>query len=47
MDGSSDCNTEWNKSGRERQKSFDIAYTWNLKMSTNELIYKTEIELDI
>ena len=33
------------ESYRERQVSYDIAYTWNLKgNSTNELIYKTEIE---
>ena len=30
----------------ERQKSYDIAYIWNLK-STNELIYKMEIEYQI
>ena len=30
------------KSDRERQISYDIAYTWNLKKNgTNELIYKT------
>ena len=28
---------------RERQ-IYDIAYMWNLKRGTNELIYKTEIE---
>ena len=47
MDGSIDCNTEWNKSGREKQMSYDIAYMWNLKIGTNELIYKTEIALEI
>ena len=31
-----------NKSDRERQIPYDIAYTWNLKYGTNELIYKTE-----
>ena len=25
----------------------DIAYTWNLKNGTNELIYKIEIDTDI
>ena len=25
---------------RERQISYDIAYMWNLKTGTNELIYK-------
>ena len=31
MDGPRDCYTEWNKSDRERQISYDIAYLWNLK----------------
>ena len=44
MDGSRDCHTEWSKWDRERQISYDIAYMWNLKMGTNELIYKTEVE---
>ena len=26
-----DCHTEWGKSDRERQISYDIIYTWNLK----------------
>ena len=31
------------KSDRERQMSYDIIHTWNLKKNdTNELIYKTE-----
>ena len=47
MDGSIDCNIEWNKSGREKQMSYDSAYMWNLKIGTNELIYKTEIALEI
>ena len=25
------CHTEWSKSDRERQISYDIAYMWNLK----------------
>ena len=30
---------------RQRQTSYDIAYMWKVKKkSTNELIYKTEIE---
>ena len=44
MDGPRDCHTEWSKLDRERQISYDIAYMWNLKNGTNELIYKTEIE---
>ena len=31
MDGPGDCHTEWSKSDRERQVSYDIAYMWNLK----------------
>ena len=44
MDGPRDCHTEWSKSERERQISYDTAYMWNLKNGTNEPIYKTEIE---
>ena len=32
------------KSERERQISYDITYTWNLKHDTNELINKTETD---
>ena len=37
----------WVKSDRERQISYDITYMWNLKKRgvTNELIYKTELDL--
>ena len=31
MDGPRDCHTEWGKSDREKQISYDIAYMWNLK----------------
>ena len=31
MDGPRDDHTEWSKSDRERQISYDIAYMWNLK----------------
>ena len=31
-------------SGKDRQISYDITYTWSLKYDTNELIYKTEID---
>ena len=30
-DGPRDCHTEWYKSDRERQITYDIAYMWNLK----------------
>ena len=32
---------------RQRQTSYDIAYMWSLKKGKNELIYKTEIELQM
>ena len=28
----------------EKQISYDVTYTWNLKYDTNELIYKTETD---
>ena len=31
MDGHKDCHTEWIKSDRERQISYDITYMWDLK----------------
>ena len=38
MDGPRDCHTEWSKSDREGQVSYDIAYMQNLKKNdTNEL----------
>ena len=42
MDGPRDYCTKWSKLDRERQIPYDIAYMWNLKYDTNELIYKTE-----
>ena len=45
MDGPRDCLTEWSKSDREREISYDIPYIQNLKRNdTNELIYKTETD---
>ena len=35
---------EWSSSDRERKISYEVAYIWNLKNGTNELIDKTEIE---
>ena len=40
MDGPGDAHTERMKS--ERQGSYDITYSWNLKYDTNECIYETE-----
>ena len=45
MDGTRDNHTKWSKSDSERQILYDITYMWNLKNSTNELIYKTETDL--
>ena len=48
MDWPRDCHTEWSKSDREEQISYDIAYIWNLKKNgTNELIYKTNRVTDV
>ena len=32
---------------RYRQISYDVAYIWNLKHGTNELIYKREIRVQM
>ena len=46
IDRPRDCHTNWSKSDREREISYDIAYMWNLKINdTNKLIYKTETGL--
>ena len=45
MDRPGDYHTNWSKSDRERQISYDITYMRNiLKTYTNELIYETEIQ---
>ena len=46
MDGPGDYHTKWIKSVRERQISYDITYTWNLKkmIQMNLLTYKTEAD---
>ena len=44
MDGPSDCHTEWSKSEREKQISYNTTCMWNLKYDTSELIYKTETD---
>jgi len=41
IDRSKDCHTEWSKSDRERQISYDVIYMWTLKYDTNEPIYET------
>ena len=35
MDGLAEHYIKWNKSDRERQTLYDIAYMWNLKNKTN------------
>ena len=40
MDGIIDSHTKLSKSERERQKSHDTIYMWNLKYGTNEPIYR-------
>ena len=42
-DGPRGYQTKWNKT--EKDKYHDIAYMWNLKNDTNEIIYKTETGL--
>ena len=44
---SRDYLTKQIKSETERQIPYDIAYMWNLKYDTNELIHKTERLTDI
>ena len=48
MDEPRDCHTEWSKSDREREISYEVSYMHNLKRNdTNQLIYKTERLIDI
>ena len=43
MGGPRECHTEWSKSDREGEISYDILYMWNLKRNDiNEVTYKTE-----
>ena len=44
MDRPTDYHTKWNKSDRQREISYDIAYMWSLKNDINELVYKTETD---
>ena len=43
IDATRDYQIKWSKSEIERHILYDTTYTWNLKYSTNEPIYKTEI----
>ena len=45
---SKDYQTKWSKSDGESQILYDITHKWNLILKwSNELIYKTEIDLQI
>ena len=44
MDGPRDYHTEWSKSDRERQISYDITYMWNLKNNKNKSVHKIETD---
>ena len=46
MDWSTDYHAKWSKSDGEKQTLY-IIYVWNLKNSTNELIYKTDRLTDV
>ena len=48
MDALRHYHTKWSKLDRERQIAYSVSYMWNLKMKndTNELIYKTETDLE-
>ena len=48
MDGPRECHTEWSKSDREGEISYDIPYVWNLKRNdTNELTKQKETKEEI
>ena len=47
MDGTRDYDIKWIKAERERQIPYNITSMRNLKHSTQEPIYKTEIDSDI
>ena len=45
MSGPRECHTEWSKSDRKGEISYDISLKWNLKRKDiNELTYKTETD---
>ena len=44
VDEPSGCHTDWSKSDKERQTSYDTISMWNLKYDTNEPIYETETD---
>ena len=36
MDGTGEYYAKWNKTGGERQRSYDLTYKWNLINTTNK-----------
>ena len=44
MDRPRDDHTKWRKPDRERQIPYNMAYMWNQKTDTNELVYKIETD---
>ena len=46
MDGSKDCHTEWSKSDTNKYHMI-LFICETLKVGTNELIYKTEVESQV
>ena len=44
MDATADYHSKWNKSERERQIPYDVAYMWNLKHGTNEPMKQKQTE---
>ena len=44
MDGPRDCHTDERNQIEKDKYHIIIAYLWNLKNATNELIYKTDVE---
>ena len=47
MNALRDYHTKLGQSDRERKILHDNTHTWNLKNSTEELVYKTETDPDI
>ena len=47
IDGTGDSHTKWSKSERERQKPYDITYTWNLTYGTNEPFHRKKTPLHL
>ena len=46
MHGPRDCHTEWSKSEREREISYNIACMWNLMVQMNFLESKNNENMD-